>query len=130
MVLVFFDLNGPKHSIGLLSVFVVSQGTMTSLRLWVQGDNTPKELRNQSTAAMMASFCQAGLFETCSHCHLGVGHTHEDVDGCLALVTTALGSEPDIQTPADVMRILRQKLGPLFHRNNMEFGVELVDTAN
>ena len=103
---------------------------MTSLRLWVQGDNTPKELRNQSTAAMMASFCQAGLFETCSHCHLGVGHTHEDVDGCLALVTTALGSEPDIQSPADVMRILRQKLGPLFHRNNMEFGVELVDTAN
>ena len=103
---------------------------MTSLRLWVQGDNTPKELRNQSTAAMMASFCQAGLFETCSHCHLGVGHTHEDVDGCLALVTTALGSEPDIQSPADFMRILRQKLGPLFHRNNMEFGVELVDTAN
>ena len=130
MALVIFNLHAPTHVIGLLSIHVASQGTMTSLRLWVQGDNTPKELRNQWTASMMACFCQAGLFETCSHCHLGVGHTHEDVDGCLALVTTALGSEPDIQTPADVMRILQLKLGPLFHRNNMEFGVELVDTAS
>ena len=61
---------------------------------------------------------------------MGVGHTHEDVDAALALVTTALNAEDDIQTPADVCRILHSKLSPIFNRNNMDFSIEMVDTVN
>lgn len=61
--------------------------------------------------------------------HLNVGHTHEDVDGCLSLVTAALGSTTELETPADVSRVITQKLFPLYEKHGMMFGVEHVDTA-
>ena len=79
---------------------------------------------------MCSALCQSGIFQICSHMHLNVGHTHEDIDGCLSLVTTALGAATTLETPADVARVIQAKLEPLFARHRMEFGIEMVDCAD
>lgn len=71
------------------------------LRLWLQGDNTVKELRNSLTGKFACLLTSAGFFNVTSHHHLMVGHTHEDV-GVLAteslsvvMLTHALSSAFD-----------------------------------
>lgn len=59
--------------------------------------------------------------------HLNVGHTHEDIDACLSLVTSALASARTLETPIDVATCIENKLGPLYARHRMEFEVEMVD---
>lgn len=49
------------------------------LRLWWQGDNTVKELRNSMTGKLASLMTSAGFFNITAHHHLQVGHTHEDV---------------------------------------------------
>ena len=56
------------------------------IRLWVQGDNACKEVRNSFTGRWMTLLCQAGYFTTASHMHMEVGHTHEDI-GCGCEIT-------------------------------------------
>ena len=102
----------------------------THLRLWLQADNTPKEARNSLTSQICILLCQQNLFTTCGHYHLVVGHTHEDVDGALSLVTTCLRQERSLQTPGDVIRCLEKKLSPVFAKKNMLFGVEVVDEVS
>lgn len=70
---------------------------------------------------------QANLFSTTGHYHLQVGHTHEYVDAALSLVTTALRQESTIQSPMDVIRCLQRRLGPIFSKRGLQFGVEVVD---
>ena len=50
-------------------------------RLWIQGDNTPKELRNSFTGKWACMMTQANFFKSVSHHHMMVGHTHEDIGG-------------------------------------------------
>lgn len=90
-----------------------------------------KEVRNGNGTKMMALLTQQGVFTTAAHCHLAVGHTHEDVDSVLALVTTAFGKADykDFQTPQDMARILNQSLPPVFAKHGMEYQVEIIDTA-
>lgn len=59
-------------------------------RFWLQSDNTVKECRNTFAARILSSLTQAGVWSTSSQNFLGVGHTHEDVDGVLALCKAAL----------------------------------------
>lgn len=82
------------------------------------------------TSQMCILLCQQELFTTCGHYHLMVGHTHEDVDGALSLVTTCLRQERSLQTPGDVIRCLESKLSPVFAKKNMVFGVEMVDEVS
>ena len=49
------------------------------MRLWLQGDNTPKELRNSICGKWACMMCQARYFKSVSHHHMVVGHTHEDI---------------------------------------------------
>ena len=57
------------------------------IRLWLQGDNAPKECRNVSMAKWAIALVQGGYFKQVSECFLEVGHTHEDV-GRVSLVYT------------------------------------------
>ena len=98
-----------------------------NLRLWLQGDNTPKELKNSFTSQLCCLLCQASTFRQCGHYHLEVGHTHEDVDNALSLVTTCLRQERILETPADVVRCLNNRLGPVFAKRNMAYEAEVVD---
>ena len=98
-------------------------------RLWLQADNAPKELRNQYTGQMLCLLTQGNYFRCSSHQHLHVGHTHEDVDAALSLVTIAMREEGLLQTPADVLRCLERKLTPIFQRRGMQFTAEMVDSA-
>lgn len=77
----------------------------------------------------MCALTASNYFTTTGHYHLHVGHTHEDVDAALSLVTIALREESCLLTPSDVMRSLKRKLTPIFGAKGMAFDVELVDTA-
>ena len=48
-------------------------------RLWVQHDNTVKELKNGLSGALCAHLVLSDLFYEASHNCLPVGHTHEDI---------------------------------------------------
>ena len=49
------------------------------MRLWLRGDNCPKEVRNSFTGKWACLLGQAGFFVGVSHHHMVVGHTHEDI---------------------------------------------------
>lgn len=73
----------------------------------------------------MSSMTQAGVWSTSSQNFLGVGHTHEDVDGILALCKAALDSAPVLWTAHDVANRLRDKLRPVFADRGMDLEVEI-----
>lgn len=86
-------------------------------RLWIQGDNAPKEVRNVAMAKWAIALVQGSYFKTVSECFLEVGHTHEDVglvlltflsdtcaDATLSVVRAAIASTVDLQTPRDIGR--------------------------
>ena len=52
---------------------------INTLRLWIQGDNTPKELRNSYTGKWACLLTQGKYFKSVAHHHMVVGHTHEDI---------------------------------------------------
>ena len=72
--------------------------------LWVQSDNTVKELKNSLSGAMCSHLVTSQFFEEAGHYHLPVGHTHEDVDGMFGLLSNHLQSARDLQTPQDMRR--------------------------
>ena len=55
-----------------------------SLRLWIQHDNTVKELKNGLSGALLAYLCSSNYFWETAHCCLPVGHTHEDIGDLVA----------------------------------------------
>ena len=105
-----------------------SRSSNAHLRLWAQSDNTVKELRNCYGFRMHSSLVQSNVFSTSCEAHLGVGHTHEDVDGVLSLAKAALDGVADIQTH-DVMRALRLRLAPVFAKRGLDFEVEWITAA-
>ncbi|CAE7035656.1 unnamed protein product [Symbiodinium sp. CCMP2592] len=54
-------------------------------QLWIQGDNTVRELKNQQSALCSAMLLSAGCFRQVGVHHLPIGHTHEDVGRCAAI---------------------------------------------
>ena len=60
-------------------IFVQMIQMYANFRLWVQGDNTPKELRNSFTGKWACMMVQGRYFKGVSHHHMVVGHTHEDI---------------------------------------------------
>ena len=101
-----------------------------STRFWLQSDNTVKEVRNTYAARILSSLTQAGVWSTSSQNFLGVGHTHEDVDGVLSLCKAALDSANILFTPSDVVNRLRDKLHTVFESRGVAFQVEQVATAS
>ena len=96
---------------------------------WVQADNTVKEIRNNYSFRMLASFLQQGTFQVATEAHLRVGHTHEDVDGVFSVCASALKTAPDLQTPRDIQRRLEDKLTPTFTKKGMSFSVDILGQA-
>ena len=100
------------------------------VRCWLQSDNTVKELHNTYSLRMHSVLVQAGIFLQSTEGHLGVGHTHEDVDGLLSLAKAGLDGAPVLHTPSDVIRALRDRLGPVFDARGLDLHVEWVTTAS
>ena len=103
---------------------------MHSARFWLQSDNTVKEVRNTYAARILSAMTQAGVWSTSSQNFLGVGHTHEDVDGVLSLCKAALDSANILYTPTDVINRLRDKLHTVFESRGVAFQVEQVATES
>ena len=120
----------PREFLGFLLQSVLSLIFTSSqpywIRLWIQSDNTVKELRNQYGARVLASLAQAGVFSSTCEAHLRVGHTHEDIDACFSIIASYLRTAANLQTPHDLLRKVDEKLRPIFEGKNMAFGVELV----
>ena len=87
-----------------------------------------KEIRNSNCAKIMTAMTQSRTFSACTHSHLAVGHTHEDVDAVLSVVKRAMDGEMVLHTPRDVMRCIDKKLKPLYEEQGMAFQTEWVDT--
>ena len=112
----------PRECLGLFSI-------LERARFFLMSDNTVKEVRNQFAARMYCTLLQGNVFDTISQGHLGVGHTHEDVDGCLSLCKAAMDSCSSLETPADVISCLRSRLEPFFSERGLDFHVEEVSSA-
>ena len=100
--------------------------TVNQQRFWLQSDNTVKEVRNTYGARMLSAMTQAGVWSTSSQNFLGVGHTHEDVDGVLSLCKAAMDTATVIHTPQDVASRLKSKLSPVFHARGIDLQVEII----
>ena len=55
-----------------------------------------QECRSTYAARILSSMTMAGVWSTSSQNFLGVGHTHEDVDGVLSLCKAAIDSSTGI----------------------------------
>ncbi|CAJ1352230.1 unnamed protein product, partial [Effrenium voratum] len=92
--------------------------------LWIQSDNTVKEIKNSVSGLLCSYLASLGYFEDIGHYHLPKGHTHEDIDGIFGVISLAvLESQDDCQTPGDVCRVIESKLQPIFARRNEEMRV-------
>ena len=95
--------------------------------LWVQGDNTVKELKNSVTGRLCSMMQSLNFWDDCGHHHLPVGHTHEDIDGLFGVVSLAITQAgDDVQTPQDAARLIEQKMSPMFASRGEEVKVQLV----
>jgi len=98
--------------------------------LWLQADNTVKEVKNATSAQMMCALVTSNFFEEAGHYHLPVGHTHEDVDALFGLITGMLSAAGDsLQTPEDFKRLLESKVAPMFEERGEFFHVVLLDAV-
>ena len=102
------------------------QGTLSWLRLWLQSDNTVKEIRNTYTARALCTLLHQQVFRVTTEAHLQKGHTHEDVDAAFSLCSACLRSAHDVQTPRDIQRRIKKKVGPVFENKGMQFSIDLV----
>lgn len=51
----------------------------SAARLYIQADNTVREVKNALSGMMMAALVSSRFFNECGHHHLPKGHTHEDI---------------------------------------------------
>lgn len=72
---------------------------------------------------------QAGLFTQFQEGHLGVGHTHEDIDGLLSIAKSAIDSAPVIENHMDVVRALQSKMKPILEKRGLDLQVEVIKSA-
>jgi len=98
-------------------------------RLWLQSDNTVKEIRNQHGHKMLGCMAQSGLWGVASCHHLQVGHTHEDIDAIFALVAVALRTSSSLQTPMDIVKRIESRIASIWTSKGLHFSIQLVDTV-
>ena len=118
---------------GIVTVFCNQNGSFlpaTYLRLYLQSDNTVKEIRNQYASRILTALMGGGVFSAVSINHLEVGHTHEDVDGVLSLCKAAIDGASTLETPRDVQQCLQRRLEPVFAKRGMALDVEMVSSVS
>ena len=77
----------------------------------------------------MIALTQTRSFNTTSHAHLRVGHTHEDVDAVFSICTNALRTAQNVETPRDLQRLILQRVGPVFTKRGLDFDIEIVEVV-
>lgn len=111
--------------------------------LWLQHDNTVKELKNGLSGNLLAGLVLSQYFDEAGQHMLPVGHTHEDIDGVFGMLSNHLMSANDsLQTLSDMKRLLgignvrrfdlslrlvETKLGPVFMERNEFLEVVVMD---
>jgi hypothetical protein len=95
--------------------------------LIIQADDTTKEVKNSIFSGVAAALTSAELFRAVSVQHLRVGHTHEDVDALLGIISGVMHNATDsLQDPSDIVRLLQSQLEDLFAGRGEECRVEQV----
>ena len=76
----------------------------------IQGDNCPKELKNQSVFRMAAWATCTHTVHCASVCFLESGHSHEDVDGFFSNVADHINGAPEVHTADDFVQCIQRFL--------------------
>ena len=77
-------MTGVRSVSVFMGVGVYCFGARSTMRLWLQGDNAVKEVRNSYIGRWASLMCQGGFFKGVAHHHMVVGHTHEDIGGVVS----------------------------------------------
>lgn len=80
----------------------LTSGESWPLHFHLQADNTTSAVKSGKAAKNTALLVGAGFFQTASHGHLRVGHSHEDVDGFHGVLANLMAATVDLQCPQDV----------------------------
>ena len=74
----------------------------------VHGDNSSKELKNNSCCRLLGSLCLARRIYSGEMNTLQSGHSHEDIDQCFSQLAKFLDAQPELHVPQDFLDALQR----------------------
>ena len=74
----------------------------------VHGDNSSKELKNNSCCRLLGSLCLARRIHSGEMNTLQSGHSHEDIDQCFSQLARFLDAQPELHVPQDFLDALQR----------------------
>jgi hypothetical protein len=77
---------------------------------WMQCDNAGGENKNQWVLRWLALLVDRGVFRSCVFSTLQVGHTHEDLDGLLGIMSMEIASALDWDHPMQMAEIVQRRM--------------------
>ena len=89
------------HALDIAQGLLAKKGRALPSHLYIQADNTSREMRNQYCLLWGATLLAKRTFRSVSFGFLPVGHTHIDVDQRFSSIATYLGRVPVLETPED-----------------------------
>jgi len=78
--------------------------------LWVQCDNAGGENKNQWVLRLLSLLVDRGVFRSAVFSTLQVGHTHEDLDGLLGIMSMEIASTLSWDTPRQMADIVQRRM--------------------
>ena len=78
--------------------------------LALHGDNSSKEVKNNTILRLLASCVGCHRLQECSLNTLQAGHSHEDIDQLFSGLASHIAGEQELHTPADIVASIQKWL--------------------
>lgn len=86
------------------------EGKPFPTHLWIQCDNAGGENKNQWVLRFLAVLVDRGVFRSAVFSTLQVGHTHEDLDGLLGIMSMEIASSLAWDHPMQMAEIVQRRM--------------------